>query len=191
MPDRDEQHSPYFQNKDVYERFICEFRSIDAEDPPISLYFFRFRKPSCRHIKVNMTGGFGRCYVCEELGRGLKEVVDHCKLSSVPRTRNSAHVSMVMEEQLQNRENQDKAIVYPENFSLIIIDRADQSLFGLPHFLIKAKDVRGKEIKIILIRLLENQQPSSLHLSTMTANREMGAHHNVEAIHRFVENLSH
>ena len=80
----------------------------------------------------------------------------------------------------------DKARLQPDQFLSIIIDGADQSAFGLAHFMVKSKDDRGHALKVRLIGLLEHNQLNRLRLFTLTEEYPTGANHVVEAVHRFL-----
>ncbi len=68
----------------------------------------------------------------------------------------------------------------------MIVDGADQSAFGLPHFMIKKKDDRGHTLKVRLVGLLEHNQLNKLRLYTLTEEYPTGANHVIEAVHRFL-----
>lgn len=56
----------------------------------------------------------------------------------------------------------------------IIVDGADQSAFGFPHFVRKPKDDKGHALKVRLIELIDSQNPNRFYIGTMTEEHKTG-----------------
>ena len=78
----------------------------------------------------------------------------------------------------------DRALHDPGNHLSLIIDGADQSAFGLPHFVTTVKTTKGHGLKIKLVGIIQHGTPKKLHLYTMSEEHETGANHAVESLHR-------
>lgn len=72
----------------------------------------------------------------------------------------------------------------PKRYASFIIDGADQSAFGLPHFTVKTKSQTGHAIKVRLVGVINHGRPNKLFLLTMADNFESGANHIIESFHR-------
>lgn len=185
MPDRDEFHLPFFKKLEVYEAFEMEFKELHRGStvPSIS-YFTHTWKQYCFHIKVRKHSRFAKCDVCEGLRSALKTAVLK-RLSTVDlKAQKSTHLKRIWAERLSYKKNRDRAILDPNNYLSIIVDGADQSAFGLPHFTVKTKSERGHAIKVKLIGVLQHSTINVLRLFTMTDEHETGANHIIESIHR-------
>lgn len=66
------------------------------------------------------------------------------------------------------------------------MDGADQSAFGLPHFVSSTKNEKGHSLKVRLIGLLDQEKPNRLCIYMMTEEHETGANRVIEAIQRFI-----
>lgn len=95
----------------------------------------------------------------------------------------SKHISRVVKERLEYRKKMNKANLYPDEFCSIYKNGADQSEFGLPHFVTNTKSVIGNIMKVRLIGVLEHLSQSELHLHTMIEEHETGANHILETLH--------
>ena len=66
---------------------------------------------------------------------------------------------------------------------MLIVDGADQSAFGLPHFTLKTKAERGHKAKVKLVGIVEHGPKNHLRLFTMTEKWATGANRAMEALH--------
>ena len=87
---------------------------------------------------------------------------------------------------MEYQKKKDRARLNQAEFCSLIVDGADQSAFGLPHFTTKPKSQRGHALKVKLIGLFEHLIENRLTLFTMTEEIETGANHVIEVIHRFL-----
>ncbi len=190
MPDSAEIHLPFFRKRDVLHSFKDEFRILYPIDVslPSNSYFYRVWRQYARNIKVRKLGRFAKCTICEQLREGLAEATkngDHKRQSLIKKMK-TEHNEMVGRERREYKKKRDKARLQPTEYMSMIVDGADQSAFGLPHFMIKTKDDRGHTIKVRLVGLLEHNQVNKLRLFTLTEEFPSGANHVIEAIHRFL-----
>lgn len=186
MPDRPERHLPFFRKREVYEHFVKEYRILHDGVPPVKSYFAWTWKLCCANIKVRKLSRFSKCSICEELREAMHEAVTKGATTQDLKRQKKLHIEMVALERREYKMKRDRAILRPDDFCSIIVDGADQSAFGLPHFITTTKQVRGHAMKVKLVGLLEHGKPNKLRLLTMTEEHETGANHIVEAIHRFL-----
>lgn len=184
MPDSAERHLPYFQKSAVYDLFVKEFRQLHKGSVPTSSYFYSAWTENCPSIKVRKVHRFAKCTECETLRDELGKAGTNQKMAKGLLARRAVHTEMVRAERREYQQKSERACLYPKQFTSLIIDGADQSAFGLPHFPVSVKAVVGKAIKAKLVGVLEHGLPKRLSLFTMTAELETGANHIVEALHR-------
>lgn len=99
-------------------------------------------------------------------------------------------MQVVTRERREYYKKRDNAVIHPEDCCSIIVPGADQSAFGLPHFVTKRKVENGHALKVKLIGVLEHRRHNQLYLFTMTEQHETGANHIIEAIHQFIHHKS-
>ncbi len=187
MPNRPEVHLPFFRRCDVYELFTKEHSSLyPGRTVPSVPYFMRIWRQCTDHIKVRHNHGFTVFNECEQLRRALNDAVVKSLPTSQIMAQKSKHNEYVRAERLSYALRRDRARLNPSEKLSIIVDGADQSAFGLPHFVSSVKSVRGHSLKVKLVGLLHHQTPNNLHLFTMTEEHETGSNHIVETIHRFI-----
>lgn len=186
MPDKRELHLPFFQKREVYCIFLEEFKKLYKCDPPTPQYFFRTWKENCRHIKVRKSSRFTVCDTCEEIRAALSQAIKNGQDTRSFVLRKTAHVQFIGKERMEYQQKKDKARLDPSYYCSIIVDGADQSAFGLPHFTTVTKSRTGHSLKVKLIGVLEHNIENNLHLYTMTQEHETGANHIIETIHRFL-----
>lgn len=91
---------------------------------------------------------------------------------------------MIWRERLEYKKRRDSAILNPSEYLSLIIDGADQSAYGFPHFAANTKVDRGNAMKVRLIGTLQHSVPKRLRLLTMTLKHKTGANNIVETFHR-------
>lgn len=187
MPDREELHLPFFRKRDVYTHFVEEFNKLyQAKDPPSSNYFLRVWKQNCRNIKVRKSSRFTVCDECDELRAALNNAIRCGHPTDDILRRKTLHQNFVTQERMEYQKKRDRARLDPGRYCSIIVDGADQSAFGLPHFTTATKNQRGHSLKVKLVGLLAHDVQNHLMLFTMTEEHATGANHIVESIHRFL-----
>ena len=187
MPDSSELHLPFFRKYEVYSRFVVEYKTLyPGASPPSRQHFLRTWKMECRNIKVRKTARFTVCEECERLRSALKDAILQSKSTVDIRRQKSEHNSFIRRERLVYQMKRDRARLQQSDYCSIIVDGADQSAFGLPHFTSSTKGQRGHAMKVKLVGLLEHGIQNMLYLFTMTEEMQTGANHIVEAIHRFL-----
>ena len=195
MPDWNEIHLPFFKKRDVYFYLSQEFKILYPSDVkvPSKSYFYSTWKKYCRNIKVRKLGRFAKCSTCEHLRKSIHDALCRKDFKTVHelRSQKTEHNEFIARERREYKKKRDYARLQPNKYLSIIVDGADQSAFGLPHFMIKTKDDRGHSLKVRLIGLLEHNQQNKLRLFTLTEEFPTGANHVVEAIHRFLSDRVH
>ena len=178
MPNKPEVHLPFFRRSDVYNHFVNEYnRLYPSQSIPASSYFMRVWRQSVDHIKVRRTHAFTVCDECEQLRRALHAAVLKSQPTEGILEKKARHIKFVNQERLAYACKRDRARMDPTRYLSVIIDGADQSAFGLPHFVTTVKSVRGHALKVKLIGVLHHAVPNSLHLLTMTEDHETGSNH--------------
>ncbi len=192
MPDINEIHLPFFKKRDVYNYFVKEFKQLhpdpSKEKLPTRPYFYSSWKRCCDHIKVRKLGRFAKCAICEQLREARSKALIRNDLKELKQIQEQKkqHNEFIARERREYKKKRDMSKLHPSDYLSIIVDGADQSAFGLPHFMVKTKDDRGHSLKVRLIGLLGHYQENRLRLFTLTEEYPTGANHIVEAIHRYL-----
>ena len=96
------------------------------------------------------------------------------------------HWKFFESERLEYSMKRDLARREQQSYCSIVVDGADQSAYGLPHFVFNTKNMRGMKLKVRVIGLKEHLAVPSVTLFLLTEEHETGANHVIEAIHRFL-----
>ena len=185
MPDRAEKHLPLFQKRPVYEMFCDQYDVLyPGKAFPTLSYFYTTWKKYCSHIKVRRIHRFMKCSECEYLRDHLERIGTDSSRTAPLLERRKLHIEMVSRERREYQKKCEQAALFPSRFTSLIVDGADQSSYGLPHFIVNTKAVVGHSLKVKLIGVLEHGVQKHLSLYTMTAEFESGANHIIEALHR-------
>jgi len=191
MPDRVEQHLPFFNKSTVYRKFLEDFSHVHGKEhnplPPSESYFLRVWKQECSTIKVRKHHRFAKCSECEFLRSGLSRCGLNEERSAVLRERHIMHLRFIRKERMAQENNRMKAQRNPSLFCSFVIDGADKSAFGLPHFVFGTKSSRGEKIKVKLVGALEHGPCNHLTLFLLTEEYETGGNHVIETIHRVLQ----
>ena len=191
IPNKPEVHLPFFRRSEVYDLFVNEHNTLYPSNPaPKSTYFLRVWRTFLDHIKVRRTHGFTVCDECDQLRRALQNAITKSLPTKDIILRKNKHLDFINRERMMYTLRRDRARLDPSSFLSIIIDGADQSAFGLPHFTTSVKTARGHSLKVKLVGLLHHAVPNNLHLFTMTDDHATGANHIVETVHRFINSQS-
>lgn len=185
MPDTNERHLPLFQKKSVYEVFREQYTVLHGyHNIPSLAYFYTTWKKYCGDIKVRRIQRFTKCTDCEYIRDALAKYGTDKKSTAPLLERRRLHIEMVSRERREYQKRCELAALYPSQYTSLIVDGADQSGYGLPHFTVNTKATVGHSLKVRLIGVLEHGARKHLSLYTMTAEFETGANHIVEALHR-------
>lgn len=185
MPDSNERHLPLFQKKAVYEVFCKQYSVLYGDcDPPSLPYFYSTWKKHCRDIKVRRIQRFTKCTECEYIRDALGRLGTDIIRTAPLLHRRRLHIEMVAKERREYQKKCEYAALYPSRVTSLIVDGADQSGYGLPHFSVNTKATAGHSLKVKLVGVLEHGARKRLSLYTMTAEHETGANHIIEAVHR-------
>ena len=137
MPDKSEQHLPFFKKSEVYRRYENEYSILNSTEPPSMSYFYHVWKKHCSSIKVRRVSRFTKCSTCEDLRTAILEASKPGYSTEDLLLQRKAHVDMVWRERMEYQKKAERAILNPKQFCSICVDGADQSAFGLPHFAVK------------------------------------------------------
>lgn len=186
MPNSKELHLPFYDKQEVYKLFCPQYKAIEKKKPPTLAYFYRVWKESVPHIKIRRVTKFTLCGTCESYKVELRNGVTNATRMSEIQNARKAHYDLVATERQAYKINQDNAKLNPSEYMSLVLDGADQSAFGLPHFVTITKDTKGHCIKVKLIGILEHGPQNRAALYTMTENFETGANHVIECLHRYL-----
>lgn len=73
--------------------------------------------------------------------------------------------------------NRESSAISPFEYMSLVIDGADQSAFGRPHFVTVTKNTKEHVRKVKLVGIMEQNVDNRVPLYTMTENFEIGADH--------------
>ena len=141
-------------------------------------------------MKVRKHTGFSKCDTCETLRASPRSAILSRKSTEDLKDRKTAHLHMVWEERLQYKKKKERAMLQPSDYLSMIVDGADQSAFGLPHFSVETKAERGHSIKVKLVGVLLHAMQNHLRLFALTDEHETGANHIIESIHRCLSEIT-
>jgi len=97
------------------------------------------------------------------------------------------HNEFIADERMGYNKRRQNAKDYPDKYASIILDGADQSAFGLPHWPVATKSTqKGEKLKFHVIRILELGNINHLTLLTMTIEFPSGANHIIEVFHSWL-----
>ena len=142
-PDTDQIALPFASWKSVHDLYMCEQRSSGF--PKVSATHFkrvRRKENRVRHLVLRRYLRFAKCDECVDFRRQRNATRDPEKLIVI-RKKEYAHKCLVREERGSYWRRRDKARRNPERYMSIIIDGADQSAFGVPHFREKDHTTQG------------------------------------------------
>ena len=142
MPDCSEQHLPFFRKTDVYNAFIDEYGKLHSGNPPSKTYFYRTWKAKCPSVKVRKVSRFSQCSTCEQIRSALESGIRRGNDISIFKEMRETHLDEIRRERLEYKRKREISILHPDKYLSIIVDGADQTSFGLPHFVSKTKDMR-------------------------------------------------
>lgn len=185
MPDCDEIHLPYRLKCHVYQRFSTDYARLYNEKPPSRSFFSTIWNSFCNNIKVRKVSKFSKCTVCEQIDNELMKSRLGGRSTAEILKKKEEHINFVMRERVEYRKKQELAKIEPSRYLSIIIDGADQSAYGLPHFCSSTKDQRGESLKVKVVGVLEHKVKNKLLLLTMTDDYESGSNHIIESLHRY------
>ena len=191
MPNSYEQHLPFHQKKHVYEVFLETLEAFNdgciPNRPPSFSYFLTTWKEYLGSVKVRAIQRFTKCTECEMIRSELTTSVGNTRRTEELMLLRRNHIKFVTKERASYLSRMKRAQTAPKEVWSVVIDGADQSEFGLPHFTINTKDTRGESLKVKLIGLLDHGTDRALSLFTLTAQFETGANHLIESLHRWLD----
>ena len=187
MPNRTETHLPFHQHQELYPIFCIEFKKLYPTQEVVSYdYFRKVWRTECPHVKVMRSHRFTICDTCDQLKAAFKERILSGHSTADLKQQRSEHTAFITKERIAYQLKKDRARLHPSECCSIIIDGADESAFGLPHFTTTPKSQRGHALKVKLVGLLHHKIDNKLYLYTMTQEHQTGANHIIETLHRFL-----
>ncbi len=192
MPDKSQVHLPFTRKKDVFMHIISEYHALygTSSSPPSNGYISSIWRSHCPHVKVRKKSRFTICSTCDEINTSLENALKNRSDTMNILTRKRDHMDYVNRERLEYRRKRNNAIREPSKYCSLIMDGADQSAYGLPHFTTTTKDVKGQSMKVRLIGVLQHASTNTLRLYTMTEEHKTGANHIIESLHRALNDMA-
>jgi len=188
MPDSDEVHLPYVRKLDLYMAFRDQFKDDGSHGhrirPTSYSYFIRIWREYLPHIKVRKVRRFSKCGDCEDYRSQLEKAGMSERQSAPVLALYKAHHKFITTERMEYYLVKQRAAHNPSIVCSLIIDGADQSAFGIPHFTFKTKTEKGHAMKVRLVGVLDHGVVHSPSLFLLTEQFETGANHIVEVLHR-------
>lgn len=135
----------------MFRQFVQDYKRLYDKEPPSEVYFHQIWRKHCKHVKVRRLTRFAKCSRCEQLRREIEIALKSNQDTTELRRQKKAHLDLVQAERREYRKKREKAIINSQHVCSIIVDGADQSAFGLPHFTVKSKDSRGNALKVKLV----------------------------------------
>ncbi len=149
MPDKNEIHLPFDRRKELYPLFVTDFNRLYPETRPASpQYFRRVWKYQYPHVKVLKTMRFTTCERCDELRRNMRAAAIKRQSTEAIKDQQIKHLEFVRKERLEYQAKKDRGRLESVNYLSVILDGADQSTFGMPHFTTNTKSQRGHALKL-------------------------------------------
>jgi len=195
MPHISEVHLPHLQKTVVWELFKEDFEKVQSGPNappeytylPSQAYFYRVWKEHCTMVKIRKHHMFAKCADCEFFRIELHKCgTDDTRAASL-RAGKKSHLAKIREERKGYYDRRSKAVRNPARYSSIIVDGADHTGTGLPHFVFKTKAEKGHKFGVKVVGVLEHGPSNSLTLYTMTEEWPTGANHVIEALHRTLQ----
>ena len=170
MPNCNERHLPFQKKDEMYNTFLEKF-SRSNKNPgikaPSKNYFYHVWKHNCKDVKVRKSTRFSKCDICEQIRSEMHILVTSFQSTADLLLRKRAHYDFIAQERMEYKRKRDIAVFNPNEAWSVIIDGADQTAFGLPHFHTNIKSQRGHTMKVKLVGLLEQNVGNKLRLLTM------------------------
>jgi len=94
------------------------------------------------------------------------------------------HYKLIGKEVREHCNTRRRATHNPDVACCLIIDGADQSAFGLPHFFLSSKTEREHSLKVKIVGVIDHGASNRSTLFLITEEFETGANHVIEALHR-------
>lgn len=191
MPDCNGKHLPWFDKKSVCNLFREEFSMVDAAanpiPPPSASYFYRTWSQHVQSVKVRRHHRFTKCHECELLRSELNKCGTNEQRAKPILMRQRLHHDFIGRERREYARKIQQAERNPSLICSMVVDGADQSAFGLPHFTFDTKSSPGHKLKMKLVGVLEHGPTKMLNLFLLTEEFQTGGNHVIESIHRVIQ----
>lgn len=193
MPHKQQYSLPLFTKTMLwkeFEKYWNERDQTEREPLPSKCYFFSVWKKYASIVKVQKKRhGFSICTRCEMLRSEMAAHLRDEETLNLLIERYAHHLRFVKGERDGYEVRQSLAEENPSKYCSIILDGADQTNFGLPHFPTSTKSDKGHKLKCKIVGCLEHvlRGGEKLSLYAMTEEYETGANHVIEVAHRVLQ----
>ena len=191
MPHRSFCNLPMPNKSQVYQLYVQWFHKEDplrfSKSPPVISTFYAVWNEFVPEVKLMRNIGFEKCAECVFYGEErAKHILNATKLSEI-RAASKQHYNAVAADRRGYELRKMQARREPQHFISLVVDGADQSSYGLPHFIRKSKEDRGHKIAVKLVGVLMHGVENELFLFSMVEAFETGANHVIESLHRALQ----
>ena len=204
MPDSRNVHIPYPTVQAVWDLYAEDHKTdVAADDSGASdtdgeeksegslkvsrSYFLRVWRDQRASIKLQGGSPFALCVTCEELDDLERKQKNNPVRRDAAIRDKKEHIALVKAERQAYYDNRTDACKDKEKFLSLIVDGADQSSFGLPHFYRKTKDTSGIKIPTKLYGVIAHGRGS--YAFTVPPNAPTGVNLTVEIVHRVFQHV--
>lgn len=191
MPHRSFSNLPMYNKAQVYQFYIMWYNAHDpmrfSRSPPSISTFYSVWKQHVPDVKLMKNIGFEKCAECVFYGeQRAKYMLNPTKLREIKDASRQHYVDVASERRgYELRKLQ--SCREPKHYLSLVIDGADQSSYGLPHFLQKSKEDKGHKIAVKIVGVLMHGVENDLYLFSMVEGFETGANHVIESLHRALD----
>ena len=188
MPDAPEVYLPYPTMLTVFLLFQQDHPTSAKEDSTNSCegvsysYFQKVWRDKRALIKVNRVSNFAICDTCARFDEYRRDYRgDRVKLNELKQDMDD-HVRVVHEERQVYYTRQKLTKAHPDEYLTLILDGADQSSFGLPHFFQRTKETSGVKIPMKLYGAIVHHRRQFVY--TVPPNAPTGPDLVIEILYR-------
>ena len=129
--------------------FCTQYEEIEKKKSRSSSFCYSVWQQSLSHIKIRRVTRFTLCARIESYKTPLRQAaVSVTRLAQILADRNR-HVNLISNERKAYKTNQENDNLNPSEYMSLVVDGADQSAFGLPHFVTVAKKTKCHSLKLI------------------------------------------
>ena len=199
MPDNLDVYIPYPTFMSVYALYQEDnpdtVPSGEAEDelhPSMNVsvsesYFLRVWRTLRPRIKTRRVTRFALCDTCEQFDQLEKaHRGDHARRSQIIADRNE-HLLVIKNERQAYYNNQKRASEDRKSYLSLILDGADQSSFGLPHFFQRTKETSGMKVPMKLYGVLSHGRGA--YAFTVPPQAPTGSNLTIEILYRVMKDV--
>lgn len=140
VPEKLEQHLPFFQRRQVYEIVTKDHETIYQSSAFSSSYSVQVWKDHCHSIKKCRYERFARCSIRKKLDAAMNAAIDCTSDTTELKKLKQKHIVVVSSKRQERKKKSGKTTLKSDGSRFIIVNGADQSVFCSRHFTSKRQD---------------------------------------------------